>query len=86
MRTTIVLPDHYHAEAKRRAAREGVSLSEYIGRLVARDLDTGPPENDPSVIFGLFDSGASRIAEGKQAMISGSIDKRLASKESDLRP
>ena len=32
----IVLPDHHHAEAKRKAAREGISLSEYIRRLVVR--------------------------------------------------
>lgn len=32
-------PDHHHAEAKRKAAHEGISLSEYIRRLVASDLD-----------------------------------------------
>lgn len=76
----IVLPDHHHAEAKIRAAREGISLSEYIRRLVARDLDTSSRADDPSVIFGLFDSGGSRIAEGKQAMISEAIDKQFAAK------
>ena len=35
MRTMIVIPDHHHAEAKRRgSARDGISLSEYIRRLV----------------------------------------------------
>ena len=58
----IVLPDDDHAEAKRKAAREGISMSEYIRRLVARDLDGGSAAEDPSVIFGLFDSGGSRIA------------------------
>lgn len=73
----IVLPDHHHAEAKRKAARQGVSLSEYIRRLVARDLGPGTSSNDPSAIFGLFDSGGSRIADGKQAMISEAIDKQF---------
>ncbi len=77
MRTMIVLPDHHHAEAKRKAARDGISLSEYIRRLVARDLKPAESASDPSVIFGLFDSGGSRIADGKQAMISEAIDKQF---------
>ncbi len=76
----IVLPDHHHAEAKRRAAREGISLSEYIRRLVARDLEPEESVSDPSVIFGLFDGGGSKIAEGKQAMISEAIDKQFTAK------
>lgn len=75
----IVLPDHHHADAKRRAASEGVSLSEYIRRLVARDLDE-PPADDPSAIFGVFDSGGSRIADGKQAAISAAINEHLEAK------
>ena len=77
----IVLPDHHHAEAKRRAAGEGISLSEYIRRLVARDIERDAPAGDPSAIFGVFDSGGSRIADGKQAMISEAIDKQFAAKE-----
>ncbi|MDE0708805.1 MAG: hypothetical protein OXH89_00060 [bacterium] len=80
MRTMIVLPDHHHAEAKRKAARQGVSLSEYIRRLVARDLGQGASVSDPSAIFGLFDFGGSRIADGKQAMISEAIDKQFQAK------
>ncbi|MCY3951029.1 MAG: hypothetical protein OXG69_00605 [bacterium] len=80
MRTMIVLPDHHHAEAKRRAAREGISMSEYIRRLVANDLTDGTPPGDPSVIFGIFDSGGSRIADGKQAMISEAMNEKFAAK------
>ena len=76
----IVLPDHHHAEAKRKAVRQGVSLSEYIRRLVASDLEKDTSSNDPSAIFGLFDSGGSRIADGKQAMISEAIDKQFEAK------
>ena len=76
----IVLPDHHHAEAKRRAAGEGISLSEYIRRLVARDIERDKPAGDPSAIFGVFNSGGSRIADGKQAMISEAIEKQFAAK------
>lgn len=76
----IILPDHHHAEAKRKAAHEGVSLSEYIRRLVADDLDRGATAADPSVVFGLFNSGGSTIAQGKRAMISEAIDKQFAAR------
>ena len=76
----IILPDHHHAEAKRKAAHEGISLSEYIRRLVADDLDQSDVGADPSGVFGLFDSGGSRIADGKQAMISEAIDKQFAAR------
>ncbi len=55
-------------------------MSECIGRQVARDLDQVAPYVDPRSVFGLFDSGGSKIAEGKQAMISESIVKQLSAK------
>jgi len=76
----IILPDHHHAEANRKAAHEGVSLSEYIRRLVANDLGQADAATDPSMVFGLFDSGGSKIADGKRAMISEAIDKQFAAK------
>ncbi len=75
----IVLPDHHHASAKRKAATEGISLSEYFRRLVARDLEEAPA-GDPSAIFGVFDSGGSRIADGKQSAISAAINQQFAAK------
>ena len=76
----IMLPDHHHAEAKRKAARQGIFLSEYIRRRVARDLGKAAPARDPSVIFGLLDSGESTIADGKQAMISEAIEQQFRAK------
>ena len=76
----ITLPDHHHAEAKRKAAGQGISLSEYIRRLVSRDLQQGSPNSNPSAIFGLFDGGESRIADGKRAMISKAINEQFAAK------
>lgn len=82
MRTMIVLPNHHHAEAKLKAAREGISLSEYIRRLVARDLEPGTPQADLRAVFGIFNSEGSKIAGGKQAMISESANKHYAAKGS----
>ena len=75
-----MLPDHHHAAAKRKAARDGISLSEYIRGLVACDLEPEEPADDPAVIFRLFDSGESRIADGKQAMTTEAIDRQFAAK------
>ncbi len=80
MRTMIVLTDNQHALAKRRAAQQGISLSEYIRRLVDRDLEEDAPEWDPSVIFGLIDDGGSNIRDNKHQMIGEAIDKYYADK------
>ena len=83
----LVLPGHHHTEAKRKAARGGISPSEHIRGLVARDLKPSVPADDPSVIFGLFDSGGSKIADGKQAMISEAIEPTLsAGRRGDSQP
>ena len=47
---------------------------------MTNDREPEEPVSDPSVIFGLFDSGGSNIADGKQAMISEAIDKQFAAK------
>lgn len=80
MRTMIVLTDNQHALAKRKAARQGISLTEYIRRLVDRDLKEDAPTWDPSVIFGLVDDGGSNIREHKHQMIGEAIDKHYADK------
>ena len=76
----IVLPDHHHSEAKRKAARNGISLSEYIRRLVALDLEPRQEASDPSAIFGMFDGGESNIADDKQSMVGNAVSERFASK------
>ena len=48
----IILPDHHHAEAKRKAAHEGISLSEYIRRLVANDWTKPMPQPTPQACSG----------------------------------
>ena len=76
----IVLPDHDHAEAKRKAARLGVSLSRYVADLVARDLEADQPTGDLSPLFGMFSGGGSDIAKNKHAMIGEAIDKQYRDK------
>ncbi len=78
MRTMIVLTDNQHALAKRKATHQGISLSEYIRRLIDRDLEEAAPAQSITALFGLFDDGGSNIAAGKQAMISDAINKQFA--------
>ena len=59
---------------KQKAADLGISMAEYIRRVVERDLQRADNRADVSVIFGLGRSGGSDIAaEGKDA-ISDAIE------------
>ncbi len=61
---------------RKRASELGISLAEYVRRLVARDL--GKPEGsaDPSVIFALGNSGGTDIARDKDALIGAALAER----------
>lgn len=74
-RTQITLPPENHRRARRRAAELGISLAEYIRRLVDRDLraDT-QPRADISAIFDLGDSGGSDIANHKHEYIGDAVE------------
>ena len=55
--------------AKQKAATLGVTMAEYIRRLVERDLGSNDTHADPSAIIGIGRSGGSDIAaEGKGAV------------------
>ncbi|MDE0268573.1 MAG: hypothetical protein OXI96_06010 [Acidimicrobiaceae bacterium] len=62
MRTRVALEAEQHAMVKRKAAALGISIAEYIRRLIDRDLAVSENEPDISDIFGLGDSGGSDIA------------------------
>ena len=62
MRTQVDLRPEQHAKAKAKAAALGITLAEYMRRLVDRDLDDAEPVADPSSIFALGNSGGSDIA------------------------
>jgi hypothetical protein len=69
-RTQITLENEVQRRARQRASELGVSLAEYVRRLVARDL--ARPETTIAVdrIFDLDSSGAADIAKDKDSMIA----------------
>ena len=75
-RTQITLPSDEHRAARRRAAEQGISLAEYVRRLVHEDLTEAgsKPKADISVIFGLGDSGGSNVAKFKHEYVGEAVD------------
>lgn len=69
-RTQITLEPEVQRRARQRAGDLGVSLAEYVRRLVARDLGNSPAKADPSLVFDLGKSRGSDIAKDKNAMIA----------------
>lgn len=70
VRTQISLESERHAEARARAAAHGISLAEYVRRLVDRDLAERPRGADRSVVFDLGTSRGTDIASDKARMIA----------------
>ena len=69
-RTQITLDSEIHRRARQRAAELGISLAEYVRRLVARDLGGTQRQARPDLVFNLGSSGGSDIARDKDAMIA----------------
>jgi hypothetical protein len=69
-RTQITLDPEIQRRARRRASDLGLSLAEYVRRLVARDLGGPRPAAKPALLFDLGASGGSDIARDKDAMIA----------------
>lgn len=78
MRTQISLSPEQHARVKRRSSELGISMAEYIRRLVDRDLVPARTNADLTSITGLFDSGGSDIANERSEAIRGAIAERAA--------
>lgn len=68
-RTQLSFERRMLKQARERAARLGISLAEYVRRLVAEDLGAHARAADPSVVFDLGSSGSSDIAAHKDAML-----------------
>ncbi len=69
MRTQIALEPEQHALAKKKAADLGISMAEYIRRVVEHDLGRADNRGDVSAVFCLGRSGGSDIAaEGKDTV------------------
>lgn len=73
IRTQITLDRELRNRARKRAGELGISLAEYIRRLLDRDLDRPRVVSDPSVVFALGDSGGSDVARSKDAMIGEAV-------------
>jgi len=76
-RTQITLEPEMQRRARRRASDLGVSLAEYVRRLLARDLGDPTRKVDVSILFDLGNSGGSNIARDKDEMIADAIAAKL---------
>ena len=75
MRTQIALEAEQHAQVKQKAAALGITMAEYIRRLVDRDLGGSATSADVSSIIGIGRSGGSDIAsEGTAVAVSEAVD------------
>ena len=72
-RTQITLDRNLLRRAREKASQLGISLAEYLRRLVAADLQGPRPTADPSMVFDLGSSGASNVAADKDRMIGEAI-------------
>jgi hypothetical protein len=72
-RTQITLEPEIQRRARRRASDLGVSLAEYVRRLVARDLGGVQRKASPALVFDLGRSGGSDVAKNKGAMIAAAF-------------
>ena len=72
-RMQITLEPEFQRRARRRASELGVSVAEYIRRLVACDLGSATAPAAPELVFDLGNSGGSDIAKDKHAMIAQAL-------------
>lgn len=73
-RMQVTLRPDEHRRAKAKAAAAGVSLAEYIRRLVAADLGDPQPSADVSALFVIGDSGGSNIARLKDGYVGDAVE------------
>jgi hypothetical protein len=76
VRQQISMPPHLKRRAQSKAARQGISLAEYVRRVIAQDL--GPPKPkrkaDISIIFDLARDGPrTNIARDKDKMLGEAV-------------
>jgi hypothetical protein len=72
-RTQITLEPELQRRVRKRAAESGISMAEYVRRLVSRDLGTPKPAADVSAVFDLGRSDGTDIARNKDAMVAGAF-------------
>jgi hypothetical protein len=82
VRSQITLDGELQRRARERATQLGISLAEYVRRLVARDLGESRRKADPSLVIALGRSTGSNIARDKDRMIGEAV---TAEHERELR-
>jgi len=75
-RTQITLEAEVQRRAKQRANDMGVSLAEYVRRLLLRDLGTPQASVSPAAVFDLGASKDSDIARNKDRMLGEAFASR----------
>lgn len=84
-RTQVYLDPELHRRAKAKAAELGISLAEYLRRLVADDLGGESSTADPSAVFDLGDSGGSDVALHRDAYVADAIGDRRGGRRRKAR-
>jgi hypothetical protein len=77
-RSQIRLDPEIQRRARQRAGDMGVSLAEYIRRLLARDLSSPRASGNPAAVFDLGATGGSDVARNKHAMAGEALASRHA--------
>ena len=74
IRTQLSLDAEAHRGAKRRAAELGISLAEYIRRLVDADLGAGRGgDAELAAVVALGDGGPTDVARDKHRLIAEAV-------------
>jgi hypothetical protein len=83
-RTQVSIDPELHRKAKERAADLGISLAEYLRRLLAKDLEGPEGSADPTIVFNVGNSGGSDVASQKDRYVSEAVDVDRARQEERL--
>jgi len=78
VRSQISLPSEDQRRARARAAELGISLAEYVRRLIRADLGEPRPQVDVSAVFDLGDSGGSNVARYKHDYIGEAVEAEMS--------
>jgi hypothetical protein len=76
-RTQLSFDREMLQRARKRAQARGVSLAEYVRRLVAEDLGGRPTAVERTRIFDLGSSGTSDVSRDKDAMVADAISRKV---------
>jgi hypothetical protein len=84
-RTQITLTPEQHRRARVKSSTLGISLAEYIRRLV--DADLGGRSNRPDVakVFDLGESGGSDVAADKDRMLADALESEATKRQRPRR-